>query len=364
MRRHYRVEMRPLEPYTFGTEQGSKFEGATDTGKESYIIASGAIPEQTTVLGTLRYIILKHKGLLRHDFRYTEEEKVQMKKWIGEKSFSFYADSKQDFGAVKKISPLFLVNRCSGTKAEIYIKNPFHNKSCVGYEPMELTEETFVTSFGSIHLPLVMKQTKIRPEYDAKNGHGGGYIRLSDKSPAPADLFSRYLQTGNRADHADQDNREGFFKRETVSLKKDFAFSVFVEAEEGCFPLETIAYMGRKKSAFQFRFIQMDASDCDLRTQVEKAFSHEKGCWYYALSDLYLNEIPVHKHFAIVEEKSIRNIETRIDKTEFVKKRRKSNRQFHLIESGSVFFGYMDLKLKNENLENIGYNAVVRLGGK
>lgn len=363
---YYRVDMRPLEPYTFGTEQGSKFKGEMKTGKESYIIASGVIPEQTTILGALRYIVLKHKGLLKHDFCYSEEEKKRMKELIGESSFSFQfpKETKQSFGAIKKLSPLFLINRSFGSKPEIYIKNPFHNKSSVGYEPMNLTEEVFETSYGRICLPCVRKGSEISPEYDAKNGHGEGYIRLSDKSMAPEDLFSRYLQTGNRTDYDGQDNKEGFFKRETVSLKDDFEFSVYAAAEEGSFPVETIAFMGRKRSAFRFKFTQVDEQACDIEAKVKKAFSGEAGCWYYALSDLYLEEVPDYKYFAIVEEKSIRNLETRINETRYVKKRRKSNTQFHLIESGSVFYGHMDLNLENKNIKNIGYNAVVCLGGK
>lgn len=362
---HYRVDMCPLEPYTFGTEQGSKFAESTETGKESYIITSGIAPEQTTILGALRYIVLKHKGLLKHDFCYTREEKERMSKWIGESSFSFQTDIKQNFGAIKKISPLFLINCGYERNPDIYIKNPFHNKNSLGYEPMRLTEETVQTSHGRIHLPCVREGTKINPEYDAKNGHGGGYICLSDKKHAPEDLFCKVLQTGNRADHVDRDNKESFFKREIVRLKENYAFSVYVEAEEGCFPQgKTIAFMGLGKSAFQFRFIQVDRQKCDIGAQVEKAFSGEPGCWYYALSDLYLEEVPSYKDFVIIEEKNVRNLETRTEEAEFVKKRRKSNLQFHLIESGSVFYGKVNLKLENINLKNIGYNAVVRLGGE
>lgn len=123
--------------------------------------------------------------------------------------------------------------------------------------------------------------------------------------------------------------------------------------------------MGGKRSAFCFRFVKMEKKDCDLRKQVEEAFAATPGVWYYALSDLYLESPPEYTDFSIVEEKSIRNLETDLNQKGYVEKRRRSQHQFHLIKSGSVFYGSVDgLEIKNENMEGIGYNQVVRLGGR
>lgn len=374
----YRVDMFPLEPYTFGTEQGSKFKGVAETGKESYIVASGAIPEQTTILGTLRYLVLQEKGFLKPDFCYEKAEKEQVEEAIGKNSFSFQEKEPQSFGVIKQLSPLFLTEHGkAGKEPEIYIKNPFNNKGREGrYEPMKLTEETFATSYGPIRLPRVMDGDKISPEYDAKEGYGSGYLCLSgDRKAAPKDLFSWQLLTGNRIER--EAGREGFFKREAVILKNGFAFSVFLEMEEDLFSeendasMERIAFMGYRQSAFRFRFTKMEKKQ-ELDQMVKRFFREgagggkETGCWQYALSDLYLAE-PLHynKGFAIVAEKSLRTLHTDIGKSRYIDKRKKSVHQFHLIESGSVFYGEeLKGKLENENAKTIGYNVVVSIGGK
>ncbi len=367
----YRVDMFPLEPYTFGTEQGSRFKNVTPTGKESYIIASGQVPEQTTVLGTLRYLILQEKDLLKPDFRYGETEREKVGEAVGKDSFSFQKKTPQSFGVIKKLSPLFLTKHCREKKEpEIYIKNPFNNKrSDGGYDPMKLTEETFVTSHGEICLLRVMDGDKICPEYDAKAGHGSGYICLSEeKEAAPGDLFSRQLLTGNRI--RQENDSEGVFKREAVALKKGFAFSIFLELEEDLFPekdgalAERIAFMGRKKSAFRFRFTKMKEKR-DLAKMVEQSFAKEAGCWQYALSDLYFDKPLSCDGFAIIAQKCLRTLHTDISEDKYVDKRKKSEYQFCLIESGSVFCGNgLNADLEHKNAEKIGYNAVVSLGGK
>lgn len=46
----YKIQLTPLEPYTFGTDQGLSFAGIENSrGKESYYVLSKMVPEQTTI---------------------------------------------------------------------------------------------------------------------------------------------------------------------------------------------------------------------------------------------------------------------------------------------------------------------------
>ena len=119
----YLVKMTPLEPYAFGTDQTFAFHGVAATGKETYFVRSNMVPEQTTILGMLRYIILEMEGLLKTDFQYSPEERAKMAACIGPESFRLSEKQKQDFGYIHEISPLFLMDG----QNHIYIKNPFHN---------------------------------------------------------------------------------------------------------------------------------------------------------------------------------------------------------------------------------------------
>lgn len=341
---NYLVKMTPIEPYSFGGDQNFKYKDEALTGKESYFVRSKELPEQTTVLGMLRYLILQNQGLLKTSFSYDTQEKGKMDVCIGPASFAYSKKDEQDFGFIKSISPVFITNE----ERHIIVKNPFHNKADKGYDPMKMGEET-ETSYGKISLPA-------KGEYDAKRGHAYGYINLSTGA-IEEDLFKTENTVGNRKSENPKEDSDGFFKREMKVLKEGYSFAVYVEADK--LPEKSIVYMGKKKSAF---FVETaEGKSNQLEKTVSEYFS-TGDTWYYALSDIVLQK-PMHfNQFSIVEEKYQRNLETIHENGRA--RRRKSEVRYHLIESGSVF--YMDEPTFDEhkNAEQIGYNKVVKLGGK
>ena len=72
----YKIQLTPLEPYTFGTDQGLSFDGIENSrGKESYYVLSKMVPEQTTIWGMLRYVMLQKANLVESDFGYSDDNK-------------------------------------------------------------------------------------------------------------------------------------------------------------------------------------------------------------------------------------------------------------------------------------------------
>ncbi len=344
----YLVTMKPLEPYSFGNDQNFTYPGEKATGKETYFVKSKDIPEQTSILGLLRYLVLQNRGLLRTDFKYSAEERAQMNKHIGERSFSYLEQNKQDFGDIHEISPVFIINE----KQEILVRNPFHNKADMsGYMPMRM-EDGVETSWGTISLPEC-------GQYDAKKGYACGYFNLKTKEIV-YDLFETKVVSGNRKNEKDGSDEGCFFKREMKCLKAGYSFGVYVDAEK--LPEKTIGYMGKKKSAFSIEAYISDAPT--LEEQVKECFSEADGKWFYALSDLVLTDRAKYEDFCIVEEKYQRNLETVYTADNHVKRLRKSEVRFHLIQSGSVFYKSCNLPLAGENCHQIGYNRIVQLGGK
>jgi len=106
------------------------------------------------------------------------------------------------------------------------------------------------------------------------------------------------------------------------------------------------------------------AGDKDLEAMVTDAFKDAAGEWYYALSDLVVADSVPYQNFCIVEDKQQRNLETHYDETSCLKKLKKSETSYCLISRGSVFYQKCELSLENENCKQIGYNKVVKLGGK
>jgi len=342
----YLVKMTPLEPYSFGGDQNFKYKDEALTGKESYFVRSKEMPEQTSILGMLRYLVLQQEGLLKTNFTYSDTERKQMEKCIGPASFSYAKTEPQNFGIIKEVSPVFVTNK----EGNVIVKNPFHNKASEkGYDPMIMGEET-ETSYGKISLPE-------KGEYNAKEWHAYGYINI-DTGEIEGSLFETKTVVGNRKSNSKEERKEGFFKREMKVLKEGHSFAVYVQAEK--LPEKSMVYMGKKKSAFLVE-TEEKVSD-ELETKVKNFFSAGKT-WYYALSDIVIQEPIKYRQFSIVEEKHQRNLRTVRDTGDRLS-RKKSKERYHLIESGSVFYIEEPSIVENKNATQIGYNRIVKLGGE
>ena len=340
----YLIKITPLEPYTFGTDQNIRYPGEEPTGKETYFVDSGEVPEQTTIFGLIRYMILEHSGVLDADFNYDGKEDL-ISNLIGENSFSFNGSGGFNFGKIRKVSPLFLMN----DSGEYLVRNPLNNKSSVGYRPFELEEEAVTTSFGTIRMPKA-------GEYNPKEGLQTGYINLTTKKVENA-LFQHIVSTRIRTE--DKEDDDNFFKVRSVELKKGFSFAVFAETDGELLSERTICYMGRGKSAF---LIESMPHNNDLEDAVKACFQEGEPC-YYALSDLYPGSNFKLDTFSIIREKRIRNLMTRYLKAPYLRKINKSPAQFYLVGAGSVFYGHEPAITKDAYYLNAGYNSLIKIGG-
>lgn len=353
----FQLRFKPLELYTFGTEQGSEYAGVKGTGKESYIMTSAAIPDQTTLLGTIRWMLLKKKGLLKTDFNYAETDRVSINSTIGPESFHFLnsdQNNMQSFGLLKQISPMFL----SDLEQGVWIKNPFCNTSSDSFRPMKMSEPV-LTSKGMIHTPV--KDASVG--YDAKEGYASGYINLETKKViSENDLFEQYILTGNQI--SQEQDEKGFYKREAYKLNARFCFSVYVKTEDQALSDgdSVIAYMGRKNNAFHVSISKVSEESANLKKQVETAFANGET-WYYALSDIFFDGGYEAKDFCIVEEKHLRNIETKLFERNGYAKKRNKNSRIHLAAKGSCFYGAAPSFNNRINCETAGYNCIAKLGG-
>lgn len=350
----------PLEPYTFGTDQTFTYSGTEKTGKESYLATSRVLPEQTTLLGVLRFLSLGKKGILKTDYSYKENELAEICSAVGPESFSFQK-TEQSFGCIHAISPLFLFRE---EKRSVLVPNPFHNTAGDnGYCPMKLGSPVHCSE-GCVALPL-------SEQYNAKKGHAGGFLEL-DSMDIHKDLFSFSTVTGNRKSFG-RDRDKGFYRRETVSLKDGYSFAVLADIDKGSLPDTSVAYMGLKRSAFRVTAhpaedIFGDSASGDtpaefLKNLVESRLD-EGDVWYYALSDLRLSEEWKPASFSIIEEKNIRNIETVYTESTEARRRKRSCSQYNLAVAGSVFSYSKPELLENKNLQTIGYNILCKLGRK
>lgn len=419
----YLVTFKPLGDYSFGSDRRFSFVGRNNYSKDEYapyFIRTNSVPEQSTVFGMMRYLILVSNGIqLKQDFRYDDVTRDKMKKLIGKKSFSLNGGVR-DFGKLEKISPIFLLKNGE----EIVIPNPFNNKQgkegIEQFAPMILEEEIKVsTSFGEIALPK-------SKEYNPKEGYGNGYYNINTGClEAIEDIFMTKVATGVRRvtqndlqelkkniqalcklfvndamkqevssldrnsnlsltefindfmDLLDKHNKGGknhfqeeleklsknfdadrLFKREVHQLHKDYEFGVYVKVKDNFILKDGIVPMGQKSTLFK---VSVKESEDNLESKITEHFQKhtpQGRTWQYCLSDVCL--VDDVQSFAILEEKLVRQLHTDLKENRL---KGLSLQGHHLLyKAGSVFYGDDKIPLKS-GIEAAGYNVICKIEG-
>lgn len=419
----YLVTFKPLGDYSFGSDKRFSFVGKNDYSKDEYapyFIRTNRVPEQSTVFGMIRYLILVSNGIqLNQDFQYDDDTRDNMKALIGEKSFSLNGGV-GDFGKLEKISPIFLLKKSE----EIVIPNPFNNKQgkegIEQFAPMILEEIKVSTSFGEIALPK-------SKEYNPKEGYGNGYYNIKTGClEAIEDIFRTKVATGvrrvtqkdlqnlkinirdlcesfvnnamkqkvsnldrnsnlsltefitNFMDLLEKHNKkkknhfqekleklsqnfdaDRLFKREVHQLHKDYEFAVYVKVKDGIVLKDGIVPMGQKGTLFK---VSVKELENNLESEITEHFQKhtpQGQTWQYCLSDVCL--VDDVQSFAILEEKLVRQLHTNLSKNRLEGLDLQGTSL--LYKAGSVFYGDDAISLKY-GLEPAGYNTIYKITGK
>ena len=121
----YCVELEPIEDYFLGNERSFGFGRNNKVIYNNYFVISENLPTQTTLLGMMRYFVLKRMNLLNKNFSnqgLTAQQIEKQKEFIGRSSFMMSYKDELDYGVIKKVSPMFLKNETN----QILVKTPFN----------------------------------------------------------------------------------------------------------------------------------------------------------------------------------------------------------------------------------------------
>ena len=419
----YLVTFKPLGDYSFGSDRRFSFVGRNNYSKDEYapyFIRTNPVPEQSTVFGMIRYLILVSNGIqLNQDFKYDKSTRNKIEDLIGKKSFSLNGGVR-DFGKLEKISPIFLLKNSE----KIVIPNQFNNKQgkegIEQFAPMLLEEKIKVsTSFGKIALPK-------SKEYSPKEGYGDGYYNIdTGHLEAVEDIFRTKVATGvrrvtqndlqelkkniqalcklfvnedmkqedssldrnsnlsltefitNFMDLLEKYNKEEknhfqeelekllknydadrLFKREVHQLHKGYEFAVYVKVNGNITLKDSIVPMGQKGTLFK---VSVQESEDNLESDITEHFQKhtpQGQTWQYCLSDVCL--LDDVQSFAILEEKLVRQLHTDLSKNRL--KGLDLQGTSLLYKAGSVFYGDNAITVKT-GLEPAGYNTIYKITG-
>lgn len=364
------IRLTPLEPYFLGSDRTFHY-GEKDVrriGKSDYFIKSEKIPSQTTIFGVLRYL-----GLQDRTVDYDLGDSALN---IGTSSFQFAYDS-QEFGKIKKISPLFIMH---SNPDRVYVRTPFNhikssaNTSSAGnicFSPFsEFTKLTFTN--GDI-----CEEQIIPLDYKAKDWLSDSFMDIDNgEIMESSELFFEREYTGIDINK----DKEAFFKMQFVELKEGYSFA-FCAVLDDDFPeiTDKIVYMGRRKSAFAVTAEQpgeLSWNKCReaIEESIEKSIGNDGQPFCYFASDTYFRntskENPIesllgHCRFSVIQTKTLREYRTNYYTISQKDRFEKSSELFRLIRAGSVIYpkdGHMpaiENIVKNNHFSTIGMNCII-----
>lgn len=345
----YLIKLKPLEPYFFGDENTFRI------GEENrYYISSMLTPSASTILGTLRYELLKSKNLLVNG-NNDAEKNFEREKLVGASSYKVGNDNTEcTFGAIKSISPLFLMKG-----DEVLIKAPLSHKvgqdveKCEKYTPMQFSGTKFATNHHDLELPK-------EGEFIAKKAVGEdwymnlstsdiyrGEISINEKSKP---IFDKVLRVGIGRKEKD------FFKKEYIMLHPKLCFGVTTDIE--CYiedKTTDICYMGREKSPFVYT---VEKTDISVETRIVDCLGkNNPKSFYYVFGDAFING-GEQNCFSVLRTGSIRMLssETKNGKLSLSK----GNSLYNTVQAGSVLYcEEMPTVIKCGG--NFGFNSVIKI---
>ena len=353
-----RIVLTPLAPYFLGGERGLKYED-NDTQMsrgEKYYIKSNLMPNQSALFGVLRFL-----GIENPDSSFTRDENR-----IGKESYRLDKPSKDGFGMIKQISPLYLMRK---EDKELFFPAPMlitamdsgNSKKNNQYECLE-------TDCGHRWLPLF---------YSEKDAALFRFINLSDGELLDKEITPFRYQTRvvinrkrnyNNGVSTYSEKDKDFLKKDYVILD-GFRFVFYAKVGEELFDfsqeeiIKKSVFIGQGKCPFAAEI--SDAGDFGekmIRLDAT-AFSQEVGkqlgnpvtvsgqkkdcCYAFLVSDMFyegsMNMLKKHCVYAMTAQKQYRVFTTNYEAREAVSGNKgkgrfvKQNEVLHLLQSGSTF---------------------------
>ena len=303
MAKKYRVELKPLEPYFFAGEKSFGFGKKKKQSYNNYFIRSELFPTQTTLLGTIRYLILKKYNLLTTKDYSNEKEQ---EKYVG-KSSSQIGQKNQSYGMIERLSPLFILNE----KGERLVRVPFNQqpKSDDNLKLRSLKEKSYPIFDGSNdennnnYEMKLLENVNLKKEDDVQKLFYNIDTDGVNKLIKQLDIVNSIEKVGINL----RIEKEAFFKKEYQYLIKGYRFGFYLEINDDEFEkklddvIENIVYMGSGKSAFKLVMSKTDENIKEFIDQVKEAFKMNcDDVVYYAMSDIIVDFNKIKKELKLL----------------------------------------------------------------
>ncbi len=353
----YFIKLQSLGTFFFGNE--NKYKKEKKKGSEQtlpdYFQRSAYFPQQTAVLGTLRYALLQKHGQI------PITDKAKAEQLIGKESFQAGTEA-QTYGKIKSLSPVFIWHE---TKGAIF-QNPKDVLNKQGKPECLKNEGFFKSSMGEVPLFTNYKEKEGVSRFLMTTG---GEAIDYEKTDRDEYVFIPLEKIGIKKKKTGEPDEEAYYKQILYKFNEGFSFGCYAEIDDDLDGHSEYVSMGADKSPFKMTFTKTGDSFPD-----KPAFPTEPGPKIVLLSDAYLPNYSISDFgFALSQTKTFRFLKTRVtegqryyssnplngDKTAMQR-----SDKLNLLEAGSVFwFGhesqmkaFASMLEKQAGFYQIGYN--------
>ena len=393
----YLIKLTPLDKFFFGQKKTFGDDNA------NYFVYSSHFPQQTTLLGLLRYQLLQIAGEeVFKDNKIQDTNKAA--KLIGEQSFSPFVKDKLQFGIIQSLSPVFIIDKKKDEGKEEYFlpvgKRFQKKKEKAPYSLLHLSCED--------ECPPIFESRESQKEkeeaYDPKKGLASCW--LSSKSHTllnEEDFFTKDERIGIRKDYEGATNDDAFFCQRYYRFKNfkkvvedeeakvckqppvrvhDFCFATVLETEKAIEHEKLngrIVYLGGERQPFLME-VSKEEKASDLTIGSSTLTGDENHYTVVLLSDAMIEPDHLRKvKFASTEVKDFACLLTHVGTRKFYNKKKKReeqnlekdetvlSHQHELYARGSVFYfdteeqanQFCEDLEKVPNFHTIGYNHAI-----
>ena len=351
----YLITLKPVEDYFFGGE--NTFRTNDDSYEVNYFARSNPYPQQTSLLGLLRYMLL-----VSNDALPIGNHKKKADALIGKNSFDpKEKENAQRFGVIQSVSPLYIYDT--------------ENRK---FYRISLETENFEVNFSDNGTVITHSKKEFSPEiteYDAKK-HYGIILKDTDDNKLSFDKVFKELKPriGIDVDRSEDDDKK-MYKQVFYTLNKPFVFAFFAgldkkysydnsKGEKVKLKNKHIVFFGGEQKRFVFE------AKPDVKEPVFSLINvPQKGkTKFVLLSDAlvdskFMNEVD----FMINETQDFRTVKIAFDNKKFNKKNDVSIK-FNLLKRGSVIYTgnsqvtrLEDCFEKYNNYTKIGFNKLLKI---
>lgn len=262
----YKITLEPIGAFFFGGERSFSISTRDKHGNpshpedkwSSYIVESNKFPQQTSLLGMLRFVLLKNSSdcfdLTENKIKNGAKDKVEA--LIGPTGFKVNQDYKENkFGVINSISPCYIEHNC-----KLLMPTPLDYGLKVSFPS---TENTAVyNNTNNIQIPYIesLKAKGTDKQYSGKTERVSGLLYLEDGGFVSYDkVFTKDTRVGiNRDIKTGKTGDNALFKQVSYKLKNGCKFCFYATiTDDSAIPSSSIAELGGDSSKFAITFSKL-----------------------------------------------------------------------------------------------------------